>query len=123
MRIGACDLRVNEGGSASFAAVLNGGFADCVAFERVRAIALGDVQSRESTREFGDTAAGGLDFDRNGNGVAVVFNQVKQRELFGTGGVQRFPKFAFAGSAIARGDINDFVGLVADVLTERRFLG
>ncbi len=123
MGIGARYVRVNESGSATLAAILNGGLADGVAFERVGAVAFGDVQARETAREFGDAAAGGLHLDGNGNGVAVVFNQVKQRKLFGAGGVQRFPEFAFAGGTIACGDINNFVGFVANMLAERRFLG
>ena len=82
MGIGARYVRVNESGSATVAAILNGGLADGVAFERIGAIAFGDVQARETAREFGDAAAGGLHLDRNGNGVAVVFDQVKQKVAF-----------------------------------------
>ena len=105
------------------AAVLDGFLADGVAFERIGAVAFGDVQAGETADEARDAAAGGLNFDRDGDGVAVVFDQIKQRKFFGAGGVERFPEFAFAGRAVAGGDVDDFIGCVIDVFAERSFFG
>ena len=116
-------MGVNESGSAALAAILNGGFADCIAFEWIRAIAFGNVQAGEIPREFGDAAARGLNFDRDGDGIAVIFDQVKKGKLLGARGVQGFPEFAFAGGAIAAGNENDFIALVANMLAERRVFG
>src|SRR3984957_6270712 len=123
MGVGARYVRVNERWPTALPAVLNGGFADGIAFQRVGPIAFRDVQARETAGEFRDAAARGLDFDRNGNGVAVVFNEVDQREFFSTRGVQGLPEFAFAGGPVARRDEHYFLGLVAHVLAEGRFLG
>src|ERR1700723_3522983 len=103
-------MRVNKSGAATVAAVLNGSFADGIAFERIGAVAFGDVKARKPAREFRDAAARGLYFDGDGNGVAVVFDQIKEGEFLGTRGVQRLPELAFAGCTVARRDVNDFVG-------------
>src|ERR1700722_5069338 len=116
MGVGARYVRVNERWPTALPAVLNGGFADGIAFKRVGTIAFRDVQARETAGEFRDAAARGLDFDRNGNGVSVVFNEVDQRELFGARGVQGSPEFAFRGGPLARRDKYYFPGLVAHVL-------
>ena len=115
-------MRVNQRGAATIAHILNGFLADGVAFQRIGAVAFRDVQAGKAADEFGNAATGGLYFDRHGNGVAVVFNQIKQRKLLGARGVQRFPEFALAGGAIAGGDINDFVRVVIEHFAQRRFL-
>lgn len=74
MGVGADDVSVNESGASAFAAVLRGSFADGVTLERVGAIALGDMQTREAASEFRNAAASGLDFDGNRDSVAVVLN-------------------------------------------------
>src|SRR5208282_6230792 len=121
--IGTSDVCMNESRAAPLAAVLNGGFADCIALKGICAIALRDVEAWETPREFRDAAARSLHLDGNRNGVAVVFNQVEEGKFTSARGVQGLPEFAFTGSAIARGDVNDFVGLVADMLAERSFFG
>src|SRR5579859_1151657 len=52
MGIRARDVRMNESGPATLAAVLNGGLADRIAFERIRAIAFRNVQAGEAAGEF-----------------------------------------------------------------------
>src|SRR5580693_3417758 len=100
MRIMPNYMRVDQRGAATLAAIVNGFLADRVAFEGIRAVTLGDVQARETARQARNAAAGGLHFDRNGDGVAVVFDDVKQWKFFRAGDVERFPKLTFAGSAI-----------------------
>ena len=105
------------------AAILDGFLADGVAFERIGAVAFRDVQAGETAHEARDAAAGGLHFDGNGDGVAVVFDHVEQRQFFRAGDVERFPELAFAGGAIASRNVDDFVAVVIDVLAERSLLG
>ena len=72
--------------------------------------------------QFGNTAARRLEFDRDGNGPAVILDQEQQRERLQTRGVQRFEKFAFAGGAFSAGNVDDLVRLVAHILSVRRLL-
>src|SRR5579863_482604 len=99
-------MRVNRRWSPARAAIFDGFFANGVAFERVGAVAFGDVEAGEAADEARDAASGSLDFDGNTDRVAVVFNHVQQRKLFRAGGVQRFPEFAFAGRAVAGRDVD-----------------
>ena len=52
-----------------------------------------------------------LHFDRNRDGVLVVFDQNSTGSLQVGGGVQRLPELAFAGGAVAAGDVDDFVAV------------
>ena len=81
------------------------------------------MQRRETARQARNAAARGLHFHGNRDGVTVVFDQVEQRKLFGARGVERFPKFAFAGGAVATGNVDDLIGFVAYVFAKRRFFG
>src|SRR5258708_7770683 len=123
VRVGANYVSMNERRPAALANVVNSFLTRCVAFYRVGAIDFGHVQPWKIAHEFRDAAAGGLHFDGDGNCVAVVFDEIKQRQFFGAGGVERFPEFAFAGRAVAGGNVNNFVAFVMDVLAERGFLG
>src|SRR6266481_4136916 len=123
VRVGASNVCVDQGGAAAFADVTNGFLADGVAFEGVGAIAFGDVQVGEVSHEFRNATAGGLDFDGNGDGVTVVFDEIEERKFLGAGGVKRFPEFAFAGCAVAGGDVDDFFGIVIERFAEGSFLG
>ncbi len=60
--------------------------------------------------ELRDAAARGLTLHRRGDGVAVIFDQVQQRQAFQASDVQRFPEFALAGGALARADQRQLVG-------------
>ena len=51
-----------------------------------------------------DVAAGGLDFDRDRDRVAVVLDEADERQRVEAGGVQRLPEFAFARRAFAERD-------------------
>src|SRR6267142_3497208 len=123
VRVRANHVSMNERRPAALANVVNSFLTRCVAFYRIGAIDFGHVQPWKIAHQFRDAAAGGLHFDGDGNCVAVVFDEIKQRQFFGAGGVERFPEFAFAGGAVAGGNVNNFVAFVMDVLAERGFLG
>ena len=72
---------------------------------------------------FGNAAAGRLLFDRNGNGVGVVFHQKNHRQALDAGGAERLEEFALAGHALAAGNQHHLVALVADKFAQRRALG
>jgi len=90
-------MRVDERRAAALAAILHRLFAGGIAFERIRAVNFRNVQSRKTTDEFGNASAGGLYFNRNRNGIAVIFDEVEERKLFGASDVQGLPEFALAG--------------------------
>ena len=80
-----------------------------IAGEEVGAVAAEHAQAEEALDDARDVAAGGLHFDRHGDRVAVVFDQIDDRQLALAGGVERFPELAFAGAAFANRDVGDFV--------------
>src|SRR5438309_3005644 len=56
-----------------------------------------------------NVAACGLNLNRNRDRVLVVLDDKHDRQLAVGGGIQGFPKLAFAGGAIAQGDISDLI--------------
>src|SRR5208283_3888447 len=78
---------------------------------------------RETLDEPRNAAPGGLNFHGNGNGVAVVFDEVEERKLFGAGDVEGFPEFAFAGGAVSRRDVDNLIGLMINMFAQRSFPG
>src|SRR5437879_13212347 len=56
-----------------------------------------------------------LHFNRDGDGVTVVFYEKDHRQAQVRRGVHRFPKFAFAGSAVAKRDVGDLVAMELDI--------
>ena len=121
MRIRSGDVRVNQRGAFAFAAVRGGTLQSRVAGERVGAVTFFDQQVGIVANQFRDAATGGLHFHWNGNGVAVVFNEVENRELLVAGGIQRFVEFALAGGAFAARNIDQFVAVESSLAAERRF--
>ena len=81
------------------------------AVHEVGAVTLANEQIREAGHELGDAPAGGLDLDRDGDGVAVVLDHEDDRQLQVAGGVQRLPELALGGGAVAGGDHDDLVVL------------
>ena len=75
--------------------------------QRVGAVDADDLQPRERRHEAGDVAARGLELDGDGDGVAVVLDQVEHGEPAGAGGVQRFPELALAGAPVAERHVDD----------------
>ncbi len=82
---------------------------------------MGSVPSTSAKVEMGevgeqvrDVAAGGVDFDGNGDGVAVVFDDEEDGELEVGGDADGFPELALGGGAFADGDVDDFVAVGFD---------
>src|ERR1700676_3236382 len=123
MGVRADYVGVDERGAAALTAILHGVLAGRVTFQRVGAVALGNMQAWKASRQLGNAAAGRLYLDGNRDGVTVVFDEVEQRELFRTGDIERFPELPFAGGAVAGRDVNDLVGIMADVFPEGGLLG
>ena len=116
VRVGADDVAVDQRGTFAGAAVGDGGLEGGKAGERVGAVDFGEMEVGEVSEQRRDVAAGGVDLDRNGDGVAVVFDDEEDGELEIGGDADGFPELAFAGGAIAEGDVDDFVAVEVDVL-------
>ena len=82
-----------------------------VAGEVVGAVAAEHAQVREVLDDARDVAARRLHFDRDRDRVAVVLDEVQDRQLPGARRVERLPELAFAGRAVADRDVGDLVGL------------
>jgi len=76
--VGTRDAGVNKCGAAALASVGDGFLADGVAFQRVGAVAFGDVQAGKTFDQPGNAATGGLHFDGNGDGVTVVLDEIEK---------------------------------------------
>src|SRR5713226_4040297 len=122
MRIRPRDVREDQRGAQALAAVLGGAFASRVTLERLRAVALLNMQPRKASDQFRDASARGLDFHGNGNRKAVVFDQVQQRKFLAASRVQGLPEFALARRAFPAGNVYDLFRIVAHGVAERRLL-
>ena len=112
MRIRACHVRMNEGGSFARAAIFRGPPQDVITHQRIGSVAFRDVQARVVPNESRDAGARGLRFDRHRNGVAVVFDQKKHGQALQGCRVQGFEEFSLTGHAISAGHVNDFIRTV-----------
>ena len=115
VRVGTDDVAVDKGRAAAIAAVLHGISHGLVAGDEVGAVDFGEVEVWEVRDEPGDVAAGGVRFDRGGDGVLVVFNEEDDGEFAVGGGVEGLPELALRGGAFADGDVDDFVIVEGDV--------
>src|SRR5262245_3813125 len=77
----------------------------------IGAVAPVDLKSREMLDDAREVTAWRLHFNRCGDRVAVVFDEVEHREYPRARGVERFPELAFAGRSLADGDEGDLVAL------------
>src|ERR687887_399666 len=68
-----------------------------------------EMEIRETRDETRNISAGGLNFYRYRDCVLVVFHYEDQRQLEIGGGVHRLPELAFAGRALAEGDIGHLI--------------
>ena len=109
MRIRTNNLGVNKRRASAFAAILDGAFHHRQRLERVGAVAALQIKIGKILDQPRNVAAGSLHFNRNADRITVIFQQEKHRQLQIAGGVERFPKFAFAGSAVAKRNVNHFV--------------
>ena len=109
--IRADDLRVHERRTLAGAGVLDRGGHRLVGADEVGAVDALDEEARERRHQLGEIAAGRLHFDRGRDRVAVVLDQVDNRQPARAGGIQRFPEFPFARRPFADRDVGDFVAL------------
>ena len=87
-----------------------------VAGDGIRTIYFLEMEIRETGDQARDISAGGLHFNRNGDGILVVFDTVENRELVVRRRVERLPEFAFASGTVPERNVGDFVLLELHVL-------
>ena len=102
-------MRVQKRRAFSLPAPLNHLSRGTVAVDEIGAVALHDLQPGEAGEQPGDVASSGLHLDRDRDGVLVVLDDEKDRELEVTGGVEGFPELAFRGGSVTGGANDDFV--------------
>ncbi len=109
MRVRPNHVRMDERGSLPLARVLDGALERLVARDQIAAVDLFDVQVGEGSNELRDAAARRVHLDRNGDRVAVVFDQIDDRQLEIRRVVERLPELAFARRAVAGRAEDDLV--------------
>src|SRR5882762_7400788 len=77
----------------------------------IGAVEFVEMEIREACNQLGNVAAGGLSFDRDGDGVVIVLHANEERQLHEGGSVHGFPELALTCSAIAERDIDNFVAV------------
>src|SRR5437867_1371720 len=73
------------------------------------------MEIRKTGNQARNVSARRLHFNRNGDGVTVVFNEKDQWQAKVRRRVHRFPKFAFTGGAVAERDVGDLVAMELDI--------
>ena len=111
MRVRPDHMGVHQRGAAPLAAVLDSRFHGRIGRQEIATIHFLLKEAGEAGHQRRDAGAGGLVFHRNGDGVAVIFDQEQHGQAIQAGGVQGFPKLALAGGAIAAGYQGDGVAL------------
>src|SRR4029078_9117839 len=101
MRVRTNDVRMDERRTFALAGVGYRPLHRLVAGEQIAAVHFLDVQVGEECAELADAAAGWFHLDGYRDGVAVVLDEVNDRQLEIAGVVERPPELAFARRAIA----------------------
>ncbi len=109
-------MAVNERRTLAGANVIDRGLERCIADDGIGAVDFVEMEVGESLDQLADVAARRAHFHRHRNGVLVIFDQVQHGQLQVRRGVQRLPELAFAGGAIAAGDVNHFVAVELYIL-------
>ena len=81
VRVGPDDVCVNERWAVAVAAVLGGSLEGRVAGDGIGAVDFFEVKLGKFATSLRDASAGGLHFDRNGDRVAIVFDEEKYWQL------------------------------------------
>ena len=115
MGVGPDDVGVDEGGAFAGTNPIGRGLHGAERSQKVGAVDLLAEEAGEAGDQFGDLAAGGLAFDGDGDGVAVILDQIEEREALEAGDIERLPEFALAGGAIAGSDEGDFGGVRVEI--------
>jgi hypothetical protein len=82
-----------------------------IAFHRVGAVDLGKEEIGEIRDQARDVSSGRVHFDRNRDGVAVVFDNEQNGQPRGGGRADRFPEFSFAGRTLTQRDVHHFISM------------
>src|SRR5581483_2354217 len=82
---------------------------------RIGAIDLFKMEIRKARNQARNISIGSLNFDRNGDRVAIVFNEKYDRQSQVGGSIQRFPELALAGGAIAKGNIGNLIAVKLNI--------
>ena len=117
------DMRVNQRRPAARAAMRDGARHYGVSLERLSAVTFFDAKARVIRDELRNVAAGGLHFDGDGDGEAIVLHDKENGQLAIRGDIEGFEEFSLAGGAFAAGNVGDFIALVSDAIAERGALG
>ena len=121
MRVRPDDLRVHERRALARARVGNGVGHGAIAGKEVRAVDALDEESWKGRDEPRDIATRRLHFDGNRDRVAVVFDDIHDRQLAEARRVERLPELAFARRPVADRDVGHFVPMKARVpILDRR---
>ncbi len=121
MRIRPNHARVHHRGALPRAHVGDGFAHHAQAGEEIRAVDRRDVQAGERRQQARHVPAGSLDLDRDRNRIAVVFDEIEERQPPGAGGVERLPELALAGRALAERCVDDLVALESRFAIGDRF--
>ena len=121
-------LRVHERRPLAGAGVGNRLRHGAIARQKVGPVDALDEEARERRDEPGDVAAGRLHLDGHRDRVAVVFDDVDDRQVAEARRVERLPELSFARRAVADRDVGDLVAMEArlaaldrrDLLVEAR---
>ncbi len=113
VRVGPDDLGVDQRRPAPLARVRHRLLQDALALREVGAVDRQQQQVGERHDNLGEVAARRLDFTRDGDGVAVVLDEIHDGQSLAARRVQRFPELAFGGGALARRHVDHLVRVVA----------
>ena len=109
VRVGANDVRMDEGRPLPVARVGERVLQRIVRGQKVAAVGLGDEEAGIRTHELRDGAAGRVHLDGHRDRIAVVLHDEDDGELQRARRVQRLPELAFRGGALSDRDDDNFV--------------
>jgi hypothetical protein len=112
--VGADDVAVDERGTFAGAAVGDGLLEGLEAGDGVGAVDFGEMEIGELFEQVRDVAAWSVDFDGDGDSVAVVLDYDEDGEFEVGSDADGFPELALGGGAFADGDVDDFVAVEVD---------
>ena len=115
VRIRPDDLCVNERRAAPLARMGDGLLEHPPAGQEVGPVHRQDQQAGERRHDLREIAARRLDFPRHRDGVAVVLDEIDNRQPLAAGRIQRFPELALGRRAFARRDVDDLVRVMASL--------
>jgi hypothetical protein len=107
MRVRTNHLRVDEGGPAAVAAILDRLAHHREAGQRIAAVDLAHEKVRERADELGDAAARRLHLDGDRDRVTVVLDEIDDGDLAIARGVEALPELAFGRGSVARRAVDD----------------